>query len=100
MSDPKYIDIKEFREIGLLQELNRQFLHPMGLALEVVINEDGTESLGQIWDYRTDPEGIIYEPGMIEREKYENILNHWRKMQETRRKSLGYMVQPLEENNE
>lgn len=38
MSDPqpiKYLDPYLFTEVGYLQELNRQFLHPLGLALEV-----------------------------------------------------------------
>lgn len=56
----KYIDIKEFREKGYLQELNRRFLHPLGLALEVQI-DDGNEILGGIWDYRDDEEGILYD---------------------------------------
>lgn len=30
----KYMDISEFRGSGYLQEINRRFLHPMGLALE------------------------------------------------------------------
>jgi len=55
------MDAKEFREKGYLQELNRRFLHPLGLALEISIEEDGTESLGRIWDYRGDPEGISYD---------------------------------------
>lgn len=54
------MDIKEFREKGYLQELNRMFLHPLGLALEVQIDEEGNESLGGIWDYRNDKEGIHY----------------------------------------
>ena len=32
--EQKYMPIKEFRERGYLQELNRRFLHPLGLALE------------------------------------------------------------------
>ena len=56
----KRIDIKEFREFGYLQEVNRQFFHPRGLALEVNVDNDGNESLGGIWDYRDDPQGIIY----------------------------------------
>lgn len=39
MSQPKRIDIKEFREKGYLQELNRNFLHPLGLALEIITKE-------------------------------------------------------------
>lgn len=57
----KTIPIKEFREKGYLQELNRVFLHPLGLALQVNVNEDGTEQLGCIWDYREDTEGITYD---------------------------------------
>lgn len=86
--DIKRIDIKEFREKGYLQELNRQFLHPLGLALEVVIDncpncDNGTIHrgsvdqpihercptcggdgeivvLGGIWDFREDPEGLLF----------------------------------------
>lgn len=61
----KRITIKEFREKGFLQELNRQFLHPLGMALEVLIEEDGTESLGGIWDYREDAEGMFYNNDLI-----------------------------------
>jgi hypothetical protein len=56
----KRIDIAEFRRLGLVQEINRRLLHPMGLALEVVVEADGTERLGGIWDYRDDPEGIAF----------------------------------------
>lgn len=31
----RYMDIEEFRDFGFLQEVNRQVLHPAGLALEV-----------------------------------------------------------------
>lgn len=40
------MNIKEFREKGYLQEVNRQFLHPLGLALEIEINDEGEEQLG------------------------------------------------------
>lgn len=52
----------EFRELGLLQEVNRRFLHPLGLALEVVVEGDGETHFGGVWDYRDDPEGIIFAP--------------------------------------
>lgn len=42
----KYLGVDEFREIGYLQELNRTFLHPLGLALEDAVNAwKGTSSL-------------------------------------------------------
>jgi len=41
MSDVKHIDPKEFKELGFLQECNRLFFHPHGLALELTsITED------------------------------------------------------------
>lgn len=55
-----YMSVKEFRELGILQELNRAFLHPLGLALEVVVHDDGHEELGRIWA-TDDPEGFAYE---------------------------------------
>lgn len=63
------IDIKEFRKLGFLQEVNRTFFHPLGLALEVIINADGTEVLGGIQDYRDDPEGFYYAEGIITQDK-------------------------------
>lgn len=35
MAEPKLIDVGEFRERGFLQEANRLFFHPLGLALQV-----------------------------------------------------------------
>jgi hypothetical protein len=46
MSDVKHMDIKEFRELGYLQEANRLFFHPHGLALGVTtVDEDGDAKL-------------------------------------------------------
>ncbi len=96
----KRMDIAEFRRDGYLQELNRLFLHPLGLALEVVVEdcdcgeghvEKGPagaiysapcgrcggsgkrEWLGGVWDYRDDPEGILFGEGMIETEKIATV---------------------------
>ena len=49
MSDVKFIDIKEFRELGFLQEINRQFLHPLGMALSVAVD---TETGEELWKGR------------------------------------------------
>lgn len=64
MSDGiKRMGAKEFREVGFLHEVNRLVLHPLGLALEVVVNDDGSETIGGVWDYRDDPEGMIFGRG-------------------------------------
>ena len=94
----KRIGIKEFRELGYLQELNRLFLHPLGLALEVVEEDDGTECLGGIWDYRTDPEGIIFNDDWDAEEvnrKASYVAQQLSKKIDSRRKVLGYVIQPL-----
>ena len=70
MEKIKRIDIKEFRAKGFLQEANRKFFHPLGLALEVIINDEtGEEGLGGIWDYRNDDEGMFFSPNMISKDK-------------------------------
>lgn len=90
----KKIDIKEFREAGYLQELNRLFLHPLGMALEVKIEDDGTEALGGIWDYRHDPEGMNYGPGMLDPDKTERIYTEISAKKPVREERLGYFIQP------
>jgi len=97
MDEIKRINIKEFREFGFLQELNRVFLHPMGLALEVIINEDGTETLGGIWDYREDPEGMSFIDLSTDeaKEKAKRVAEHATKKAIDRMEILGFVLQPI-----
>jgi hypothetical protein len=102
MNDIKRIDIKEFREKGYLQELNRRFLHPLGLALEIIQEHDGTEILGSIWDYREDKEGMYYDINNsdIERinrfkEKKSFIDSELEKRNEERKNLLGFDIEPI-----
>lgn len=93
----KRMDIKEFRELGLLQEINRRFLHPMGLALEVVIDDNtGESTLGGVWDYRDDPEGIVFVDGLISKDKAERVAGMFSAKYETRTKKFGWHIQPIE----
>jgi len=71
----KRMDLEEFRNKGFLQEVNRQFFHPLGLALEIIIDTDTNKvlTLGGIWDYRDDPEGMLYENDKLDPEKIKNI---------------------------
>jgi len=98
----KRIDIKEFREKGFLQEVNRQFLHPMGLALEVVKDENGDEKIGGIWDYRNDPEGIIFDLENSDSDRIEkfrtnakHVDEHIQDMIKTRIDTLGFGVESI-----
>ena len=102
----KRMSVKKFRELGYLQELNRQFLHPLGLAIEVTLDEDGCESFGSVWDSQHDPEGIRYaylDPGYTDPERLEGARKKAKLVKEKqdevhslRRKALGYLIEPLE----
>lgn len=93
--DVKRIDIKEFRDLGYLQELNRQFLHPLGLALEVVTEDDGSEHLGGVWDYRDDPEGIAFSLDQMTQEKFDYVKQEIEDKYDARVNLLGYWIQPV-----
>ena len=97
MSDIKRMDIKEFREFGYLQEVNRRFLHPLGLALEVKINDEtGKETLGGIWDYRDDPEGMVFGPLDINAaRKAMAVLSQEIGRSFVRKELMGATIQPL-----
>lgn len=69
----KRMAIKEFRMLGFLQEVNRKFFHPLGLALEVNVDEDGIETLSSIWDYRDDSVGMFYKQNVINKDKIDYV---------------------------
>jgi hypothetical protein len=99
----KRIDIKEFRESGYLQELNRNFLHPLGLALEVVQENDGTEKLGGVWDFRESEEGIHYDiknSDPTRKAKFKAnrmmIAKEFSERLKKRNEILGFDIEPVE----
>ena len=93
----KYISVKELKEKGYLQELNRCFLHPLGLSLEIVVEEDGKERLGGIWDCRYNHEGIIYTDEIINSDDFKGKITRVKIELETRLKyrkeKLGFGIQ-------
>ena len=97
MSEIKYIDIAEFRRLGFLQEVNRQFFHPLGLALAVSTDEDGSAVLAGVWDYRDDPEGVYFDADLDEefRAKAAHVAAERAKHEQARVAFLGAVVQPV-----
>lgn len=96
MSDIKRMDIAEFVDEGYLQELNRRFLHPLGLALEVVIDENRDPvRFGGVWDCRDDKEGLIYAKGVLDPEKAQCIRQFEIDRTTERVDRLGYWIQPV-----
>lgn len=94
----KRIDIKEFRAKGFLQEANRKFFHPLGLALEVIINDEtGEENLGGVWDYREDTEGMFFQPSAVSKDKIDYVES-LRKSKIEYRKNNEYDCTKVDEN--
>lgn len=99
----KYVDRPaEFLvDSGLLFEINRTILHPMGLAIAVTLDESdaGTESAEEapikIWDCRDDPEGIYFEDTTFDegQTKFYKTNKEALTRYTTRRRCLGYVVQ-------
>ncbi len=99
VKETKTISVAEFRELGYLQELNRLFLHPLGLALSAtVIDGQEEETFGPIFDYRDDPGGIRYDKSVIDdkvRERAKRIEIERLEKTKTRLEEIGYIIQPL-----
>jgi len=95
MADRKYIPLRELLDEGYVQEINRRFLHPLGLALEVRQQEDGSLVLGGVWDHRDDPEGLVFADGVIERDKAYSVREQELVRKVDRQEALGFWIQPL-----
>lgn len=90
-----YISPVEFIEVGFLQEVNRQWFHPRGLALQV--DPDSGEM--KVWDYRDDPEGIAFVSKTSEG-KAVRVDAEYRRHRQARLSKFGWIVQPVGESVE
>ena len=91
----KTCDTQVLLDSGLLFEINRRVLHPFGLALEAEVNEDGTR-IGAVWDYRDDPEGLIFDDVTFAdglRKLNEFMVAKGQERLTTRHAALGYVIQ-------
>jgi len=95
------MSVQEFRELGLLQEINRRVLHPCGLAIEVVIDtETGEETFGGVWDFRDDPEGLIYRDEDLDVNKVTSVEDLIGSKKLVRFERFGYIIQPMKKLGE
>ena len=88
-----YIDLGEFQKQGYLQEANRLFFHPLGLALELV-QDEGVWKLWGIWDERKDPEGVAFV-GAPDVAKAANVEAARSALAVTRIEKFGWAIQPV-----
>jgi hypothetical protein len=101
---PREISCEEFIKEGYLLELNRQFLHPLGLAMFYKFNEEtGEMAWGGVYDDRDDLEGWRYigpvnEEDRADKEaKMTNITKIVNDRKPVRVSTLGYWIQPGEQ---
>jgi hypothetical protein len=91
----RYLAAADFRTDGYLQEANRLFFHPLGLALELLGMEGRT--LLNVWDARSDPEGFCFARPADDLEfvdKANRIASIENDRREARERSLGFWIQP------
>jgi len=92
----KFMTAEEFQRLGFLQEVNRRFFHPYGIALGITKFPDGTMAIGPIFDDREDPEGIRFSDDQIDDEFVLRAIalgEEWDRRILTRHLKLGYGVQ-------
>lgn len=101
----KSLTPREFREGGYLQEVNRLFFHPLGLALALNVERDDEGNLRyeedpegwfrvQVWDERDDPEGWFFAEGELNHEHVRKIRAEVSAKSEVRRRVAGAVIQP------
>ncbi len=94
MGDINYMDPQEFISEGYLHEANRILLHPLGLALQA--NPETGEI--KVWDYRDDPEGMVFGHDLLSAPKAENVARLMLDRREARKEITGYVIQPVDGN--
>jgi len=95
------LTVSEFRQEGLLQELNRLFLHPRGLSMSVVVNDEGEEVFDMyISDVRGTPDVFTLPESLVgsttSLENVDHVAESFNKESRLRQQKLGYVVQSLE----
>lgn len=97
-----YMNLREFADKGYLQEANRQFFHPLGLAL--VLNEypDGRVEFVGILDQRSDAAGIYFDlanspEDRVERfrDKADTVVVARQCRARTREGLFGHEIEPI-----
>jgi len=90
------LSIEEFVNLGLLQEVNRIFFHPRGLALAIGVTSTGEHVIMGVRDHRDSGVGVIFNPdNPVDEEKYKLAEELLINRQTARRERFGWTVEPL-----
>lgn len=93
----KKVPLDHLLDGGYVQEVNRQFFHPLGLALSVTTDDKTEERSLEVLDYRDDSEGVVFVD-LSSRESMDKaalIAAEWAQRQDVRCERLGWVVQPI-----
>lgn len=99
------VSLEFLQSSGLLFEINRTVLHPVGMALAVVVDDDGAFHENEVRLIQTDdPEGIVFNRGTFEDENgaadrlKRYMVARGNALHACRESNLGFVVQegPLE----
>lgn len=97
MENISILDLKELRDSGYLQEVNRRFFHPLGLACAVIVTEGGDVSDLHFLDYRSDPTGVCFSDESISKANFKEKVNfidsEMEKRRQAREKEFGNAIQ-------
>ncbi|RMH15259.1 MAG: hypothetical protein D6701_10230 [Gemmatimonadetes bacterium] len=82
-------------ENGIMFELNRQVLHPLGMELRIHLDDDGDVDSIELLDNRDNPAPIYFSPEEYEagRARYEQYLNEHGKANLQKRRRIGAVIQ-------
>lgn len=82
-------------ESGVLFEINRQVLHPLGLELHLTPGDDGERARLEIVDNRDSPEPIFFASEAFDegREKFERYMAEHGRRNVQKRRQIGMVIQ-------
>jgi hypothetical protein len=92
-----YATADRAQAIGILQEVNRQFLHPLGWCLAVVRESESGNVCGVELRHFNDPDGYAFDDLTDDdaKAKAEAVAALQVKMQAPRLASVGFFIQPI-----
>ena len=79
---------------GYVQEINRRFLHVLGLSIEPLFDEHGEVINFSVLDARGDPAGIAYSPADVSFAAVQRISSELSAKAESRKSLRGFVWQP------
>lgn len=89
-----YMPLESFVAGGFLQEVNREWFHPLGLSLVFQRSDEGEYSIAGV-NETNDPDGFIFDEAELDGSKADVVAARRSKYQNRRQARLGFGVQPV-----